>query len=246
MSNQTENNLEANQPNSQEEVKPLFSGTDSQGKERLFTDVDDVQKSWQSSQDFIKNTVQEKQSLEEQVQELKAQLNQSLKLEDALAKLQTKEEPTVNTDTSTPNETTPQLDIEQLKAELLSAVESKQTESALATQHSNNQQESIEAAKAVYGESYETKLREQAQALGMSDADIIQEAQTNPVKFKTLFGLNRTSTHNSMPSSSYTIPPESKEVELKFGGFSQSQKVGNHYSNLEAIAKKHGIKLQGN
>ena len=56
--------LEANQPEVKEEVKPLFGGTDSQGKERIFQTTEEAQQSWQSAQNFIKDKVDESKSLE--------------------------------------------------------------------------------------------------------------------------------------------------------------------------------------
>ena len=245
MSNQTENTQESTQTTTQEEVKPLFSGTDSQGKERLFTDVEDVQKSWQSSQNFIKDTVNEKQNLEAKVAELEAQLNQSVKLEEALARLQTKEEsPVTTTQTSNTSEATPQLDEEQLAQKILSMMESKQSATLQQQAIAKNQEESIEAAQAVYGQDYESKLRERAQDLGMSDEDIIKQAQSSPKVFKALFGLDKQTSNNFMPSSSYAKAPANNEkVELEFGGFTESQKMQSHMGNIQALMKKHGVRI---
>jgi len=79
-------------PQSQEEVKPLFGGTDSQGKERLFTTTEEAQQSWQSAQNFIKDKVDETKTMEARILDLEAKLNQSTKLEDALVQLKSKEE----------------------------------------------------------------------------------------------------------------------------------------------------------
>ena len=242
MTNPSENNLEANQPNSQEEKKPLFSGTDSQGKERIFTSVEDVQKSWQSGQDFIKTIDPENKSLEAQVQELKAQLNQSMKLEDALAQLRNKEEPVVTEQSpQQTTETTPQLDVEQLKAELLSQIQGDLSSASEAQKHSQNQQKAMEAAQAVYGESYEDKLRETAQSLGMSDEDIVETAQKNPTLFNKVFGLDKHPKSTPTGFSSFSGRQAEPETKLKLGtkGFSTSQVLGNHMSNLEALMKKH-------
>jgi len=242
MTNPSENTQEANQPQSQEEKKPLFSGVDSQGKERLFTDVEDAQKSWQSSQDFIKNTVTENKSLEVQVQELKAQLNQSTKLDEALAQLRNKEESVVTE--SVPQqttETTPQLDVEQLKAELLSQIKGDLTSATQVQQETQNQQKAMEAAQAVYGESYEDKLRETAQGLGMSDSDIVKTAQSNPTLFNKVFGLDKQPKSSPTSFSSFSGRQVEPEAKLSLGkkGFSTSKVLGNHMSNLEILMKKH-------
>ena len=242
MTNPSENNSEANQPNSQEEKKPLFSGTDSQGKERLFTNVEDAQQSWQSAQNFIKDTVESKKSLEAQVQELKAQLNQSTKLEDALAQLRNKEEPVVTEPSQQQTtETTPQLDVQQLKAELLSQIQGDLSSASEAQKHSQNQQKAMDAAQAVYGESYEDKLRETAQSLGMSDEDIVKTAQTNPTLFNKVFGLDKQPKSTPTGFSSFSGRQAKPETKLNLGtkGFSTSQVLDNHMSNLEALMKKH-------
>lgn len=238
-------NQEANQPQTQEESKPLFSGTDSQGKERLFTDVEDAQKSWQSSQDFIKNIVSENKSLEARNQELEAQLNQGTKLDEALAQLQTKEEtPVTEQQNQQTTESTPQLDVEQIEAQLFDKLMGKLTQEQQKEVFAKNQQESIEAAKSVFGESYEDKLRSVAQDMGMSDTDIIQEAQSNPKRFKKLFGLERQQSTNFVPNSSTSVPAKNTNVQLNLGkGFSAKDKLSSHLSDLQAIAKQKGLDI---
>lgn len=238
-------NQEANQPQTQEESKPLFSGIDSQGKERLFTDVEDAQKSWQSSQDFIKTTVTENKSLEARIQELEAQLNQSTKLDEALAQLQTKEEtPVTEQQNQQTTESTPQLDVEQIETQLLDKIMGKLTQEQQKEVFAKNQQESIEAAKSVFGESYEDKLRSVAQDMGMSDTDIIQEAQSNPKRFKKLFGLERQQSTNFVPNSSTSVPAKNTNVQLNLGkGFSAKDKLSSHLSDLQAIAKQKGLDI---
>lgn len=239
----TKQTQETNQSQSQEENKPLFSGTDSQGKERLFTDVEDVQKSWQSSQDFIKDKVKKEQSLEARIQELEAQLNQSTKLDEALAQLQSKEDSTVNEEQQQQTtESTPQLDVEQLEAAVLEKVMGKLSESQKQEVYKNNQSESIDAAKAVFGESYESKLRERAKELDMSDEDIIKEAQSNPKRFKTLFGLDKQQSKNFVPNGSTSVPPKEQDNSLSYGkGFTAKQRLDNHLSDLKKVAAQKGL-----
>jgi hypothetical protein len=230
----------------QEETKPLFSGVDSQGKERLFTSVEDAQKSWQSSQDFIKDKVEKEQSLEAKVQQLEAQLNQSLKLEEALAQLQSKEEsPVKEPETPQATETTPQLDVEQLTAQITESIMGKLSSSQQEEIYSNNQAESMQAAQAVHGEEFETKLRETAKDLGMSDSDIVNTAQTNPTLFKKVFGLDKQQPKSYTPNSSSHKVPDQGEPKLNIGGgFTASQKLETHLANMQAIAKKRGLKLK--
>ena len=237
---------EANQAQSQEEtVKPLFRGTDSQGKERLFKSTEEAQQSWQSAQNFIKDTVSEKKSLESKIQELEARLNQSTKLDDALKQLQTKEDSPVNEEqTQQATETTPQLDVDQLRQQIANDIMGQLSETQQKEVYGKNEQESISAAQAVYGDSYEQKLRDAAKELGMSDADILKEAQSNPKRFKKLFNLDRQTKTNYTPSGSISGGTQKKDLSIDYTrGFSDRQRVATSVENYRKIAESKGIKL---
>ena len=236
---------DANQAPSQEEVKPLFSGTDSQGKERLFTNPEEAQQSWQSAQNFIKDKVTETKTLESRIQELEAQLNQSTKLEDALKQLKNKEEsPVIEEQTQQATESTPQLDVDQLTQQITESILGKLTSDQQKEVFSKNEQESISAAKAVYGDSFEEKLRQSAKELGMSDADILKEAQSNPKRFKKLFNLDRQQKTTYTPSGSVSGLPQSKNLSIDFSrGFTERQRVATSIDNYRKIAEAQGIKL---
>lgn len=236
---------ESNQDTAQEEQKPLFSGVDSQGKERLFSTAEEAKESWQNAQNFIKDKVGETKTLEARIQELEAQLNQSTKLEDALNQLKQKEEsPVTEQSQQQTTETTPQLDVEQLKQQLTQEIMGSLTQAQQEEVYSKNKAESIEAAKAVFGDAYESKLRESAQELGMSDEDIIQEAQSNPKRFKKLFGLDRQQSKSYTPSGSVNMSGKQQDNALNFtGGFTDGQRITNAQDNYRKIAQKHGIKL---
>lgn len=237
---------EANQAQSQEEtVQPLFKGVDSQGKERLFTNTEEAQQSWQSAQNFIKDTVADKKSLESRIQELEAQLNQSTKLDDALQHLKNKEESPVNEEqTQQATETTPQLDVEQLRQQIANDIMGQLTETQQKEVYSKNEQESISAAQAVYGDSFEEKLRQSAKDLGMSDADILKEAQSSPKRFKKLFNLDRQTKTNYTPSGSISGQPQKKDLSIDFTrGFTDRQRVATSIDNYRKIAESKGIKL---
>lgn len=244
MSNKdTKENLESQQAQEQE-VKPLFGGTDSFGNERIFKTTEDAQKSWQSSQDFIKSQVEETNQLKARIQELEATAQQGTKLDEALELLNKKAESNV-TDNSNQqtNVSNPSLDIEALKKELtqeiLGGLDAKQQETVFV----KNEQESIQAAKSVFGDTFETELRNKASALGMSDNDIIQEARANPTKFKALFGLNKQSNPTFVPTTS-GVPPKGKNLELNLNPcFNQADKVKANIDNFRKIAEAGGIKV---
>ena len=236
---------EANQALSQEEVKPLFSGTDSQGKERLFSSTEEAQQSWQSAQNFIKDKVSETKTLESRIQELEAQLNQSTKLEDALKQLKNKEEsPVIEEQTQQATESTPQLDVDQLTQQITESILGKLTSDQQKEVFSKNEQESISAAQAVYGDSFEEKLRQSAKDLGMSDADILKEAQSNPKRFKKLFNLDREQKTNYTPSGSISGMSQTADTTLNFSrGFTERNRVATALDNYRKIAVAQGIKL---
>tara|TARA_R110000824_G_scaffold170621_1_gene348037 strand:+ start:77 stop:832 length:756 start_codon:yes stop_codon:yes gene_type:complete len=237
---------EANQPQSQEESKPLFGGTDSQGKERLFRNPEEAQQSWQSAQNFIKDKVTESKTLESRIQELEAQLNQSTKLDDALKHLNTKEESPVNEEqTQQATESTPQFDMEQLERQLTEKIMGRLSSSQQEEVFTKNTTESITAAQSIYGDAYEAKLRETAQELGMSDEDIIKEAQSNPKRFKKLFNLDKQTSQTLMPRNGITSFPKSDKPAINFNkGFSSKDKLTSHLGNLEAIAKAKGLNIK--
>jgi len=237
--------LETNPVISQEEVKPLFGGTDSQGRERLFNNTEEAQQSWQSAQNFIKDKVDETKTMEARIQELEAKLNQSTKLEDALSQLKNKEESPVNElQPSQTTETTPQLDVETLKQQLLQEVMGSLSTSQQQEVFSKNQNESIGAAQAIYGDSFEEKLRESAKDLGMSDEDIIKEAQANPKRFKKLFGLDKQPKTTYNPSNSVSGFTQKKESGLDLSrGFNDRTRVSTAIDNYRKIAEKQGVKL---
>ena len=244
MSNPTENIQEANQPLVQEEHKPLFGGTDSQGKERLFNTVEEAQQSWQHSQDFIKTTVQEKQTLEAKVQELEAKVNQSLKLEEALEKF--KQQDTTQM-TQQPNqkpttESTSQLDLEQLTAQLTENIMGKLSASQQETVYNKNELESIEAAKSVFGNDFESKLRGKAQSFNMSDDDITNMARTNPTMFKKIFELDKqTATVVTTPTGGNAPPHNNVTPVAQKPAFFAKDATAQMVDRLNAKAKERGI-----
>ena len=188
----------------------------------------------------------ESKTLESKIQELEAQLNQSTKLDDALKHLNTKGQSPVNDEqTQQATESTPQFDIEQLKKQLTEDIMSNLSASQQKEVFTNNTTESITAAQSIYGDAYEAKLRETAQELGMSDEDIIKEAQSNPKRFKKLFNLDKQQSRTFTPSNGISSLPLSDKPSISFNkGFSSKDKLTNHLGNLEALAKAKGLNIK--
>lgn len=217
-----------------DQATPLFTVG-----ERAFTKEDAVSKIT-NADSFIETLKTESKQKDEELATLRAQLDQATKLDDALARMSTQE----SSGTSSQEAPTSAIDVEALKKELLESVSTTLSSKENEKRAQANQEDSISAAQAVYGADYESKLRERAKQLGMSDKDIIVEASTNPVKFKSLFGLDKTTTTTPSPYGSNVAPKgNSGKVELKTGGFTSSDRLINYRDNLRAIASKNGIKL---
>ena len=68
-----------------------------------------------------------------------------------------------------------------------------------------------EAARAVYGETYQQKLEETGRNLGLSKADIVELASTKPQAFKQLFGL-ALNNPTLKPSATSTVTVQSSST----------------------------------
>lgn len=213
-------------------VEPLFTIGD-----RNFSKDDAVNKIT-NADSFIEQLKAEGKTKDDELVQLRAQIDQSTKLDDALARMNsqgTGEPPRQDASTNA-------IDIEALKKELLGTMSESLSQKEKDGVSQKNQEDSISAAQAVYGDAYESKLREKAKQLGMSDKDIISEASANPTKFKALFGLNKTNQSNPSPSfGNNASRTETEATVLKLGGFSTTEKVNNLKETFASYAKKYGV-----
>ncbi len=215
-----------------DQAQPLFTIG-----ERNFSKDDAVNKIT-SADSFIEQLKAEGKTKDAELAQLRAQIDQSTKLDDALARMNSQGT------SETPNQEAPTsaIDIEALKKELLGTMSETLSKKEQDTLSQKNQEDSISAAQAVYGDSYESKLRERAKQLGMSDADIISEASANPKKFKSLFGLDKQNTTSPSLSFGSNAPRNNNELPvLNLGGFSTSDKVSNLKKTFDSYAKKYGV-----
>jgi hypothetical protein len=215
-----------------DKAKPLFTIG-----ERNFSKDDAVNKIT-NADSFIKQLKAEGKLKDDELAQLRAQIDQSTKLDDALARMNSQGT------SETPNQEAPTsaIDIEALKKELLGSMSESLSQKDKAALSQKNQEDSISAAQSVYGDSYESKLRERAKQLGMSDEDIISEASANPKKFKSLFGLDKQHTTTPSPSFGGTVPRgNTGERVLKLGGFSSQDQVRNMRETLASFANASGV-----
>jgi hypothetical protein len=215
-----------------DKAQPLFTIG-----ERNFSKDDAVNKIT-SADSFIEQLKTEGKTKDAELAQLRAQIDQSTKLDDALARMNSQGT------SETPNQEAPTsaIDIEALKKELLGTMSETLSKKEQDTLSQKNQEDSISAAQAVYGDSYESKLRERAKQLDMSDADIISEANANPKKFKSLFGLDKQNTTSPSPNFGNSAPRNNNEsLVLNLGGFSTSEKVSNLKKTFDSYAKKYGV-----
>jgi hypothetical protein len=211
--------------------QPLFTIGD-----RNFSKDDAVNKIT-NADSFIEQLKAEGKTKDDELAQLRAQIDQSTKLDDALARMNSQR----TGETQNQDAPTSAIDIEALKAELLGSMSETLSKKEQDTLSQKNQEDSISAAQAIYGDTYESKLREKAKQLGMSDADIINEASANPTKFKALFGLNTNKQSNPSPNFSGTAPKGSEVPVLKLGGFSTTDRVNNMRETLASYARARGV-----
>lgn len=144
-------------------------------------------------------------TLRQEVEQLRAQVASSSKLDQVLETLQANQ---VASPTSTDENTTQSVDKEALLNELLSQVAPKIEETLSAKQKQEQLEktltETVSLAQAKYGSEYESILRSKGQELGLDDAGIQNMASTQPKVFKQLFGLEQTKvTPSGSPAPSY-------------------------------------------
>jgi len=213
-------------------------------QEALFTigdrnfNKDDAVNKITNADSFIEQLKAEGKTKDDELAQLRAQIDQSTKLDDALARMNSQG----TGETLNQEAPTSAIDIEALKKELLGTMSESLSQKEKDTLSQKNQEDSISAAQAIYGDSYESKLREKAKQLGMSDADIISEASANPTKFKALFGLNNNKQSTPSPSFGGSVPRgNANERVFKLGGFSTQDQVNNMKETLASYAKASGV-----
>lgn len=216
-----------------DQAQPLFTIG-----ERNFSKDDAVNKI-NNADSFIEQLKSESKTKDDELIQLRAQLDQATKLDDALARMNDSQGTGEPLSQEAP---TSAIDIEALKKELLGTMSESLSKKEKDSVSQKNQEDSISAAQAVYGESYESKLREKAKQLGMSDEDIISEASANPTKFKALFGLNNNNSSSPSPSFGGSVPRgNANERVFKLGGFSTQDQVKNMKETLASFAKASGV-----
>ena len=174
--------------------------------------------------------------LRQEVEQLKAQVANSSKLDQVLESLQAKQ---VASPTSTDENTTQSVDKDALIQELLSQVETKIEGTLTAKQQQAQLEqtltETVSLAQAKFGSEYETVLRTKGQELGLDDAGIQNMAATQPKVFKQLFGLSDTKVPaKGSPTPSVVVPAsnnsqQATDVDYKsvFGAWNKAEQLAN-------------------
>jgi hypothetical protein len=229
--NKDNTNNAGNADQAPEKETPLFTIGD-----RNFNKDDAVNKIT-NADSFIEQLKAEGKLKDDELIQLRAQIDQSTKLDDALARINSKG----TGETPSQEASTNAIDLEAFKKEILGSFNESLTAKEKLGLTQKNQESSISAAQAVYGDQYESKLREKAKQLGMSDADIITEAGANPEKFKALFGLNRQTNTTPTPRFNTKGSPSEGGPQFKLGGFSAKEQVQNMKDTLASFAKARGI-----
>lgn len=160
------------QPAAQQEEQWLTIG------ERTY-DKDAAQKKIVHADSHIQTLEQELEEARRRLEEIERSRKQDM-LEEAWNKPQ---QPVQEQKTEDP--VTPAVDIEQLEARLFERMEKRTQEQTAAKTF----EESLKAAEAKYGSSYQQRLKELADANDLTKEDVAQLASTKPKVFRQLFGL---------------------------------------------------------
>lgn len=238
MSDQTQNTGQADQ--AQQEATPLFNVGD-----RAYT-ADDAAKKIQNADSHINTLEQERRADKERIAQLEAELKQKqdldTKLDSALESLN--RQPTTT-------ETTPPVDIEKLKEDLINQVAGVSLETVQSYEQQKiaqaNQEANISAAKQVFGEGYEAKLREIGTKFGYDDEGIRKLAAGNPEFFKQVFNLNKKPDVSVAPNGSHSERLYNQPKNEKLPNFAQAwdstarvRMYNEAYSAVEQRLKREG------
>lgn len=198
------------------------------------------------------NTIEtENATLKQQLAEAQAQLDQSVKLEEALAKLKEQPVQTPATPTAQPEP----VDVEALKQQILQQAQDSAIQSINQVRAQEiataNETESMKAAQRLYGSEFETKLREKGAELGMNDEAIRGMAKSNPVLFKKAFGLEGNHNVHVNPDGSVNPAglsdvktPEIKSLSKQWGSSAKVEALNANVAAVDKLISDHGGDVQ--
>lgn len=163
------------------------------------------------AQNHIKTIEDDNKKLREQLLAMSNELDNAAKIDDLLEGLAN---PRSSTNTS--GQTAPQLDKNQLLAELKAEIFTELTNSQTVALETENLQTSIEFAKQKFGEKYQDTLRSISVELALSEEYLEALAKTSPKAFQTLVSGGKQDKMNFTPTinSFRTSPTQSDEIDL--------------------------------
>ena len=160
----------------------------------------------------IQHADQHISTLEKELEELRAKLaltEEQRKAQEALNKPQPPTPP-VTTTTVDPVEIEARVRLLAEQA-ALNALSQSQQSSVMDT----NLRECTEAAKQMYGDSYQQVLRTKGATLGYTEAEIVELAKSKPAAFRSIFGITVQPKASTQFGSSYTVPNNPQEDPLR-------------------------------
>lgn len=212
--------------------------------------AEDAKKKIENADMFIDTLKSEKDqvmsqysTLQEEVAELRRQLDNSRKLEDAL-------KPREETPKQTEQEQTTHQAVDE--AAILRKLREELSKESQQEVRAKNMRAAIDSASKKYGSDWQTKLTEMGAELGMDQKAIQAMAETSPQAFARLFGLTGKAASEPAPSGSstqsYQKPADPAPKSVMFGAttkdlveqwrYSGKQVMEDYDPNIHVIPKR--------
>lgn len=201
---------------------------------------EDAAKKIENADKFIETLKQERsqdterlQTLEAQLAELTSKLDTATKLDDVLNSKRSSQEEKPAEQT-----TPPAVDTDALLAEFKKRIAEEEQQGV----KSKNLSTAVEQAASKYGDSWQTKLKERGQELGMDEVAIQSMAETSPKAFAELFKLTGTPKGEPAPNAGTNVGGVvNKEPEPYLFNPSSNSLADRWTKSGKAIAEKLGF-----
>jgi len=220
-----------NQDNTNPESDPVSQLV---GEGKKFKTVEDLARGKQESDNFI-------QSLQQQVTELREELNKQDFAKDLLEKVKNNmnnkenephdKEKAEEVQTSTSNSKVDEGNLEKMIRDLMTEEEKKKTaQNNLKTVQSKLQE--------TYGENAKRELQNKANELGMSADDLQDVAVRSPQAFFRLVGMDSTDNTSNSNSQTAPIPGDKNSAAYQSNQTGREVRDWNYYENLRKTDRK--------
>lgn len=220
-----------------QEQTPQFGGggnQDTNNDQPRYTN-EDIQKILNrnsNAQSHIKTLESETAQMRDEIQRLTDELNRSRSIDDLLEAMQQQ-----SNEPNSPGSTTPQLDKNELLADLKKEVFNELSQAQRAELEERNWQETEQLLRQKYGERYGFYVDERAKELDMTNDEMESLARIKPKAFMELIGEKTTKTPSPTQSSQMSVPQNSGDnIEALFEKVQRLRKNPTTEEGREAMS----------